>query len=486
MIRTQHITRFVLLLFGAAMWVNPACVAADKPPHIVLILADDMGYGDLKAYNPQSKIPTPHLDRMAAAGMTFIDAHAGGATCKPSRYSLMTGRFALRAASLNDRQGPSIPKGMPTIASLLKNSGYATAMVGKWHLGFEQKAKQKTANGFAFDYNQPLVGGPADRGFDSYFGMHASLDIPPYFYIRDRTPTKAPTDHVPACSSVGGPEGWNPIQGAFWREGPVAPDFKHIEVTPRFTSEAVKVIETHGTKKSGKPLFLYLALPSPHTPWLPTKEFVGKSGAGMYGDFTMQVDSVVGRVLGALDKADMTDNTLVIFSSDNGPVWYAKDIEKFGHASVGPLRGIKASAWEGGHRVPFIVRWPARIKAGAVNRHTIAFADVFATFAALVGQKVAPGAAVDSVSFLDQLLGQAVKGQQRPPILHDKKVIRDGKWKLILEGVGRGFDADRKKKYPTELFNLDDDLSETKNLAPSEPRRVEKLKEKMKAIVNRS
>ncbi len=190
----------------------------------------------------------------------------------------------------------------------------------------------------------------------------------------------APTEAVEDSSSVGGEEGWNNIQGVFWRGGDIAPDFKHHEVTPRFADEAAKVIETHDGRKR---LFLYLALPSPHTPWLPAKEFIGKSGVGMYGDFVMTVDSVVGQVLGSLDKAGMSDNTLVLFSSDNGPVWYDKDVQKFGHSSVGPLRGAKGSVWEGGHRMPFIVRWPGRVKAGTRSDHLVAFADVFATFAEL-------------------------------------------------------------------------------------------------------
>jgi arylsulfatase A-like enzyme len=321
-----------------------------------------------------------------------------------------------------------------------------------------------------------------DCGFDSYFGMPASLDIPPYFYIRDRTPTMAPTETVGAKDSVGGKEGWNRIQGVFWRAGKVGPDFKHAEVTPRFAAEAVKVIESHDGKK---PLFLYLALPSPHTPWLPTREFIGKSGAGMYGDFMMQVDHVVGQVIGGLKKAGLSDNTLLIFSSDNGPVWYDKDTKRFGHRSSGPLRGIKGSCWEGGHRVPFIAHWPGRIGAGATSDHTIAFADVLATLANVAGRPELPrGAAEDSVSFLQALLHPGRKHQPRPPILHNGKVIRYGEWKLIATKGSRGFDADRKIKYGTELYNLKDDLSEKNNLADKMPEKVKNLQARMYRILN--
>ena len=451
-------------------------------PNVVVILADDMGYGDLKAYNPESKIPTPHLDKLAAGGLTFTDAHSGGSTCKPSRYALLTGRFAVRKDSFADNRGPIITAGRPTIASLLRDRGYHTAMVGKWHLGFDKKNLPPAAGkAISFNYDEPITGGPADRGFASFFGMHASLDIQPYFYMRGRKPTMAPKNTVGASDSVGGKEGWNHIQGAFWRAGNVSSDFKHVEVTPRFAQEACQVIADHNGKK---PLFLYLALPSPHTPWLPTKEFIGKSGAGMYGDFTMLVDQVVGQVMASLQKAGMTDDTLVFFSSDNGPVWYAKDTERFGHRSVGPLRGIKASSWEGGHRVPFIAHWPDRVPAGSKTGHLVAFADLFATFAALTGKpKVPQGAAEDSVSFLPVLLRPERKHKARPPVLHAKQVIRDGDWKLIATRGGRGFDADRKVKYGTELYNLKKDLSEKNNLADQMPDKVKSLLAKMQRIL---
>ncbi len=450
--------------------------AADQP-NIVFILADDMGYGDLKAFNPGSKIPTPNLDALAQDGMCFTDAHSGGSTCKPSRYSLLTGRFAARKNNFNDK-APIIAGDRDTVANSLRESGYRTAMVGKWHLGFDRKAKT-AGRGVDFDYKQPITGGPADRGFDSFFGMHASLDIQPYFYIRDRAAVMAPTQRVKASSSVGGEEGWNNIQGAFWREGDISPDFKHDEVTARFADEACKVITSHDSKK---PLFLYLALPSPHTPWLPAKKFVGKSGAGMYGDFVMTVDEVVGQLLSSLEESGLSKNTLVMFSSDNGPVWYQKDIEKFDHRSVGPLRGIKGSAWEGGHRVPFIAKWPGRIAAGGSSNRTIAFADVFATLAEASGQKkLGKGAAEDSESFLATLLGQ--KQRPRSPILHAGKVIRDGDWKLINTKGSRGFSADRKRQYDIALYNLQDDLSEEKNLAGELPKKVDELKAKISNIL---
>ena len=479
---------FILTLFSLAILISARAAhhrGSDDAlrPNVVFILADDMGYGDLKAYNPESKIPTPHLDRLASEGMLFTDAHSGGSTCKPSRYALFTGRFSARKRTLNDKSGPILEEGRATIASLLRDNGYQTAMVGKWHLGFDQKglATGKKIDGFAFDFDQPLTGGPVDRGFETLFGMHASLDIPPYFYIADRTPTMTPTETIGDRTSVGGPEDWTRIQGEFWRGGAVAPDFKHIEVTPRFADEASKVIEN---RDEARPLFLYLALPSPHTPWLPTEEFVGKSGAGMYGDFVMQVDAVVGKIMTNLETAGIDDNTLILFTSDNGPVWYDKDTDRFGHRSTGPLLGAKGSAWEGGHRMPFIARWPDRIEAGSQTDQTISFVDVFATFADLAGQKqITEGTAEDSVSFLPVLLNPTGKYEPRPPILHSNRVIREGDWKLIDTKINRGFTSDRSKNYPLELFNLAEDLSEENNLIEEMPEKAKYLRVKMKQIL---
>jgi len=350
-------------------------------------------------------------------------------------------------------------------------------MIGKWHLGFSPFLQNKEAPA---DYTKPLIGGPVDCGFDSFFGMHASLDLPPYFYINGRHPVKPPSSQTQASSSVGGPEGWNKIQGAFWRKGKIAPDLEFEKVTPRFFQEAVKVIKKHVSDKNGKPLFLYLALPSPHTPWLPLKEFQGKSGAGMYGDFVLQVDAGVGRVLDVLKGAGIDRETLLVFSSDNGPVWYKKDIERFGHDAVGGLRGMKFSSWEGGHRMPFLVRWPRRVAQARVCSQTIVFSDVFATLSELVkAKKIPEGMAEDSVSFLPYLLNADKAPAMRPHIIHNKSTIRDGEWKLILRNPGQ---RKRGKGAATgELYNLKTDLAEQKNLILKHPEIARKLKEKLSA-----
>lgn len=451
----------------AAGRTSPPVVSLSKP-NIVFILADDMGYGDVSSYNPKGRIRTPNIDRLAKEGVRFTDAHSGGSSCIPSRYALMTGRFAVRhSMALN--QGPLIEAGRMTVPSMLRDHGYATAMVGKWHLGFDPFLQNKKAPA---DYSKPLKGGPVDCGFDSFFGMHASLDLPPYFYIRDRRPVLPPTKDTVANDSMNGPEGWNNIQGAFWRAGKISPDLEFDRVTPRFFDEAVNVIRRHAGKE--KPLFLYLALPSPHTPWLPLKRFRGMSGAGMYGDFVLQVDAGVGRVLKALKTKGIDQDTLIVFSSDNGPVWYEKDIEKFGHDAVGGLRGMKFSSWEGGHRMPFLARWPRRVPGGRTCDQTVVFSDMLATLAEIVGRKKIPDdMAEDSVSFRSHLLNPSQPAVRRPPIIHDRWTIRVGDWKLILPKQGR---RARKNAAP-ELYNLKSDRSEQNNLIAERPEIVQRLKE---------
>jgi len=437
-------------------------------------MADDMGYGDVSCNNPQTKIPTPNIDRIANEGIRFTDAHSGGSSCIPSRYALMTGRFAVRT-SMSLSKGPLIEKSRMTTASMLRDQGYATAMVGKWHLGFDPFLQNKQSPA---DYSNPLQGGPVDRGFDSFFGMHASLDLPPYFYIRGRRPVTPPTGDVQANSSTEGPEGWNNIQGAFWRTGKISPDLELAKVTPRFFQEAVDVIRSHSEhKKQDQPLFLYLALPSPHTPWLPLKQFQGKSGAGMYGDFVMQVDAGVGRVLNALKTAEMNKNTLVLFSSDNGPVWYDKDRERFGHDATGGLRGMKFASWEGGHRMPFLVRWAEGISESRTCDQTVVFSDLLATLAELVGLKqIRAGMAEDSVSFLPYLVDAKKKTSPRSPIIHDRRTIRDGDWKLILPKRPK---RSNNKKAVAELYNLKEDRAEQNNQISEQPEIARKLKQKL-------
>lgn len=480
MLQLQVVCLAILSVLSAG-----SAVDAQSPavlPNIVLILVDDMGYGDPGCFNPESKIPTPNIDSLAADGMRFTDAHASGPLCHMSRYGLMTGRYPFR---INVGRWPKqalIGPDEVTLPSLLRDAGYRTAMVGKWHVGFNE-------NG----YDQPLPGGPVDRGFDSFFGIRASTDIPPYFYIRGSRAVAPPTNHIDANQS---PD-WSPIQGAFWRSGGIAPDLALKDVLPRFTDEACQVIKSHSGRKD--PLMLYLAYPAPHTPWLPSKEFSGKSGAGMYGDFVMMVDAMIGRVLKQIDQANMADNTLVIVTSDNGPVWYDSDVQRFGHDSSGGLRGMKADAWECGHRMPMVARWPGTVPPNSVSHKTISFVDFLATADELVRGNVYQTQAntdvgPDSFSFLSELTGKPSNALKRKSLaLKSGKgmmTLRRGDWKLI-EGDGSGGFSDRvkksgkksgKKNFKGQLYNLAKDIGETTNLIDQHPELVASLRSELAEI----
>jgi arylsulfatase A-like enzyme len=470
-----------LLWLCTALLLAPLATlhAADSPkppakPNIVILLVDDMGYGDPQCFNPQSKIATPNIDRLAREGMRFTDAHAPGPLCHPSRYGLMTGRYPFRTDITRWPTQPLITEGQTTVASLLKTEGYHTAMVGKWHLGFREEG-----------YDQALRGGPVDCGFESFFGLRASTDISPYFYIRNDRAVTPPTGQIAEHHS----EGWLPHQGGFWRGGGIAPGLDLKDVLLKLTDEACAVINAQADKKPAarQPLLLYLALTAPHTPWLPTAEFAGKSGAGMYGDFVMMVDAQIGRVLTALKKADMMEDTLLIFTSDNGPVWLPADVARLGHDAVGGLRGMKGDAWEGGHRMPFIVRWPGRVQPGTVTDQTICFTDLLATFADICGVELATGAGPDSFSFLPVLEGRQPAGEPiRGPIVMQAggpsfMMIRSGDWKLINQLGSGGFsEPSAIKPEPGgpagQLYNLRTDPAETNNLFLKHPEIVTRLK----------
>ena len=447
----------------------PLVCSAQTHPNIVFIMADDLGYGDVGCFNAESKIETPNIDRLAVQGMRFIDAHAPGSVCVPTRYGLMTGRYPFRR---NLKSNPKIDPGQATIASLLRRNGYSTAMVGKWHLGFEPLPQG--------DWSQPLRGGPIDRGFDTYFGIPSSLDIPPYYYIRGREPVAAPTEQIGPSNS----EGWTRVQGKFWRAGGIAPGFRHDQVLSKLDEEAVSVIDFHGKRNSHKPLFLYVALTAPHTPWVPTDEFRGTSTVELYGEFVTQVDATVGHILEAVDRNQLTQDTLVIVTSDNGPVWNAQDIARFDHRSSGPLRGMKGDSWEGGHRMPFVARWPDHIPAASVCNETICFTDMLATFAAIVGDDP-PDDANDSYNILPLLRGRNPAKPIRHVTIHKRNAtaIRQGRWKLVTHrgsgGLsGRGQPDPNPSGPPGQLYDLESDIGETINLWADRPdlvRRLERL-----------
>ncbi len=487
--------RFVWIFLVVSIFAENHLSAAPPRPNIVYILADDLGYGDVQAFNPiNGKIKTPHLDRLAAQGMMFRDAHSGSAVCSPTRYGLMTGRYSWRtrmqSGVLNGFSPPLIAPDRLTVPALLKQHGYKTACIGKWHLGWDWPK----AAGSTFDpagkvvpaisdivWNQPIKNGPTSIGFDYYFGISASLDMPPYVFVENDRATVVPT-----------------TEKKWIRPGPAAADFEAIDVLPELTSRALAKINGFAKDaKEGKPFFLYLPLASPHTPVLPTKEWQGKSGLGDYADFVMQTDAAIGQVLALLDQQGLADNTLVIATSDNGfapPGDPQRVLRDTGHNPSGPFRGSKADIWEGGHRVPFIVRWPSRIQPGSHSDRTICHTDLMATCAELLESKLPDNAGEDSVSFLQTLLGNKDIPNRPSLVSHSstgKFAIREGEWKLeFCPGSGgwatpNDAAATAQKLPKVQLYNLASDLGETRNLQAEHPEIVQRLRTRLEAeIVN--
>lgn len=449
-----------------------------KKPNIVFIMADDMGYGDLGCYNKNSKIPTPNMDALATEGIRFTDAHSPSAVCTPTRYGVLTGRYCwrsrLKKGVLGGYSPALIESGRMTVASLLKQHGYATACIGKWHLGLGNNKKT--------DFDKPLVPGPNAVGFDYFYGISASLDMTPYCYIENDRPTKRPTLTVKEGKST--EDGW-------WRAGAIAPGFKHVEVLPKLTEKAVEYIDNHAAQSPDTPLFMYFPLPAPHCPIAPADFVKGRSEAGGYGDFVFEVDWTVGQVVKALDRNGLADNTLIIITSDNGSPGRTKAkrdpysiIELYGHYPNGKLRGIKADVWDGGHREPFIARWPGKIPAGTTDDELVCLTDLMATCAAIVGDKLPRNAGEDSYDILPALLGQKRAEPIREAIVHHSLsgifCIRQGKWKLILGRGSGGFSSPRSYKPKQgepegQLYNMQDDRAESKNLWSEHPEIVEHL-----------
>ena len=497
---------FILLLTGAvslavAMPAMPALAERRAlRPNIVFILADDLGYGDPQCYNPDSKVPTPNIDRLAAEGMRFTDAHTPSSVCTPTRYALLTGRYTwrtrLKRGVLWGWDKPLLEDKRITLPEMLRAtySQYATAAIGKWHLGwvwmgkdgkpiegrFPRNQAQKAAE--AVDFTRPVAGGPIEHGFDLYFGDDVP-NFPPYtFFENDRLVT-IPSEMKP--------------ETMFGDPGPMAPGWDLQAVQPAITERAIEYIKSR--EQRGEPFFLYMPLNIPHTPIVPDKPFVGKSEAGRYGDFVYQVDATLGAVMQALDEANLADNTIVVFTSDNGSP--ARNGEKdsgpkngvtkdFGHVPNAPWRGLKADIWEAGHRVPHIVRWPGVVQAGAVNDELVCLVDWYATLAEVHGVKLADDQAEDSFSFFNLLNGGTVPN--RTSLVHHSGngtfAIRKGDWKLIEGNLGSGGFSSPGNVKPKaggpqgQLYHLERDPKETTNLWQEKPDVVEALLAELDAI----
>ncbi len=468
------------LLLAATIVALGGDADSKGPPNIVVIMADDMGYGDVGCYNADSKIPTPHMDGLARQGMRFTDAHTPSSVCTPTRYGLLTGRYCWRSRLKNSvlwgYDHPLIEQDRQTIASFLKRHGYATACVGKWHLGLgwttkdgntgpwpDRSKNEPHAAGWGIDYAKPLRGGPTTLGFDYFFGIAASNNMPPYCFIEndrvvgDPNAKKAPLHYGNTTAPM--VKGWDDSQYG-----------------PNFTEKAVAFIERHQAKRSGRPFFLYFPAQAPHRPCVPPDFVQGKSRAGRRGDMVVEFDWSVGRVLKTLERFGLTENTIVLVTSDNGATPgdpFPRGSEKrngnifgetYGHKSCGSWRGYKSQIWEGGHRVPLIVRWPGKVERASVSDELICLTDVIATVADALELKLPDGAGPDSASFLRALLGKKLNKPTAKSVIHHnysgRFAIRQGPWKYVAPVATARRGADKRAL----LFNLQDDPAETHNV----------------------
>jgi len=483
----------------AALLISPLACMTKRRPNIVFILADDMGYGDIKCLNPDAKVSTPNLDKLAEEGIRFTDAHSGSAVCSPTRYGILTGRYAwrsqLKKAVLWAWDGPLIEADRFTVGDFLKSHGYSTSCIGKWHLGWdwptadgthmndtaaigEWNSRERDPFGWKVDFSRKIENGPVTRGFDYYFGD----DVPnfaPYCFIENDRTLGIPAQEKP--------------QEMFGTPGPMIEGWKLDAVMPALTKKACDYITAEPgnapfNKKEGSPFFLYFPLTAPHTPIAPAEEFKGKSKAGAYGDFVQEVDWTVGQIMKALEESGQADNTLVIFTSDNGspardgtkmsgPV---KSVHKFEHYPNYIYRGTKADIWEAGHRIPFIARWPGKIMADTKSQETICLTDFFAACAAILGSKLPENSAPDSFNIFPTLIGKKYSAPIREAVVHHSIqgmfAIRQGEWKLILGKGSGGWSGEGKDDLsPGQLYNILQDPEENNNLYQSYPDIVKRL-----------
>ncbi len=471
------------------------CVSALRAasPNIIFILADDLGYGDVKCNNPDGKIATPNIDRLAAEGMRFTDGHTTSSVCTPTRYSVITGRYnwrsRLQSSVLGGLSPHLIEPSRLTVARLLQQHGYYTACIGKWHLGMDWPRKAGTAGfgdnvekgpeGWDVDYGKPITNGPNAVGFDYYFGISASLDMVPFTYIENDRVTVAPTVEKDFPIMPGKPNRTH--------HGPAAAEFEVEDVLPTFIHKAVEFIARRAVDaRAGKPFFLYLPLNAPHAPFAPGPQWQGRSGLNPYADFVMQTDDSLGQLLRTLEEHRLAQNTLVIFTSDNGcapqsdfPALLAK-----GHNPSHVFRGRKADIWDGGHRVPLIVRWPGKVRPGSTSDRLVSLVDFMATAAEIVGAKLPDNVAEDSVSILPVLLGKADKPVREALVHHSilgKFSIRQDRWKLVLcrGSGGWSFPLDpqaAKQGLPRlQLYDMATDIGEQHNVQADHPDVVQRL-----------
>ncbi len=489
-------TLIKLVLITIALQITSCTPTQNKLPNIVIIYADDMGYGDLNCQNTESKIPTPNLDQLASQGMRFTDAHSSSGICSPSRFALLTGTYHWRRQ--HDIVGafgkPFFHKTDITLPQVLKTKGYTTACFGKWHLGWDWQfinepsgevwqwgAMRKFYLPEDIDWSKAIAGGPMDRGFDYYFG-DGTINFPPYAWVENDRLTEVPTE-VMDIDNIG----FDTKEGEWeFRPGPKVKGWNPYKVLPTLTK---KTMEWINNQDETQPFFLYFALPSPHAPIIPNDEFDGKSQAGAYGDFMVQTDWVVGQVLNILREKGLDDNTIIIFTADNGPEAYAWErAGKFEHFSMGDFRGLKRDVWEGGHHVPFIVKWPGEVESGSVTNEVISQLDIMATLAQITGIELPESAAPDSYNMLPVLKGERYKSPLRQATVHNTYEsvwgIRKGDWLYINSPSGGHREMPESFKnlrgytdFNTEtlLFNMKEDPGQRVNLYEKYPEKIKEM-----------
>jgi arylsulfatase A-like enzyme len=491
-----------LLVLALAWLIGDSVCLAGSPnhslPNILLIYADDLGYGDVQCYNPtRGRIPTPHIDALAAQGMRFTDAHSSSGVCSPSRYTILTGRYHWRSRLQSGIVGvwkePLIAPDRLTIGGLAKQYGYRTACIGKWHLGWdwpiskEQKRllaapKQKDAE--ATDahraawrqvFSATISGGPVTRGFDQYFGTDVP-NWPPYCFIENNHTLGIPSEYLPARL-------FQNHQASV--QGPALKDWQLESILPALGQRVEELIDREA--KTREPFLIYMPLTSPHTPLSVNEPWKGRSGLGVYADFVMETDAVVGKVIEALKQHDAEQETLVIFTSDNGCAPYigVQEMEAKGHYPSGPLRGYKSDVWEGGHRVSFIVRWPGVVAPNTVCDQLVHQADLIATFAEIFHADLPDNAGEDSYSLLPLLRGEdkAVREHAISCSMRGLPSLRQGSWKLI-PGPGSGGWTKGDDRQPLQLYDLAADLGETQNLAADQPERVSSMRTLLEQLIS--
>ncbi|MCH9726564.1 MAG: arylsulfatase [Planctomycetes bacterium] len=484
--------KIVLLFLFCIIPATNLLAAHQEHPNIVVILADDFGVGDIQAHYPKNKIPTPYLDRLVSQGMSFTDAHSGSAVCTPTRYGLLTGRYSWRTRLqewvVAAYEPPLITRDRLTLPGLLKKQGYQTACVGKWHLGWQWAGPQSSRmmekkNGqwkLQWDFKKPIKGGPTERGFDYFFGVDLP-NLPPFAFIENDHVTSLPTEKFQL----------DPGEGIVLPKGfvgaPTAPGWRMQKILPEITKRAVRYI--HDQAKQDAPFFLYFSMTSPHEPVVPSEKFRGKSGIAPIADFVMETDWSAGQIIQAVDKAGIADNTVVIFTADNGHSHYTgwNELIKAGHQPSGPYRGHKGDIWEGGHRVPLVVRWPEKVGAGTRSDQMVCLTDLIATNAEIVGVELPSIGAEDSISFLPSLLNQKNDKQRTSLVSHSNHgefAYRNGPWKIVFKMSGKNLQQSRGKPTITELYNLDSDISEQNDLTRKHPEVVKQMTVDLQKLID--